>query len=174
MFEGELLREEHLQSVHVQDMLGAAQTEAVREHSYKAQIVRNTIGMKQTARLQVTDVRFAKIMKDRGRTVKEKMRRLKMKKARREGVATHLQATHKELLYYATEMHAATVEDNASNEGVVMAARETAYLASVGDAESGKLRLADGPEWSGLPLGSSRLGAGTCMGVSLTWARAAK
>ena len=43
------------------------------------------------------------------------------------------------------------------NEGVVKAARMTGYLHLVGDAQTGDLRPASGPEWAAMPLGSSRL-----------------
>ena len=147
--ESELLTEEHVQCIHVQDMLGSAATEAIREHAFKTGNPRSTIGMHQTSRLQVTDVRRSKRGKQGAQAWKREKNRMKSSRARKEGVATHLINSNAEILQCAISMRQSIVTDDIENEGVVKAFRETAYLLQVGDADTGKLRMADGPEWAG-------------------------
>jgi len=62
---------------------------------------KHTIGMRQTASTQVTDVRFAKLGKDAGRATKVRLRRLHRLKAKKESQAASLVSKHMDMMHIA-------------------------------------------------------------------------
>ena len=84
------IREEVGQCVHQVDMFKGEFTSLIEELDYKCNIPKHKIGPKQTGRLQATDVKFAKMMKDTGRDVKRHLRRAQRQRAKEEGVAAKL------------------------------------------------------------------------------------
>ena len=93
---------------------------------------------KQTARVQITDIRFAKLGKDALNKVKAKQRKALRAKARKEGVAAKLAKATYEIMDAMIMIHRACVDDNKTSLGVVKAARMSGYLA-YGVAENGEM-----------------------------------
>ena len=139
------------------DCVGCEQTLHVTGYKFLHNQVQHNIGVKQTARMQITDIRYAKIGKDAQRPEAAAIRRGQRLRASREGVAPTHESKATDCARLANAMHSACVKDNAENNGVLRAARMGAQLAVVPTADG--LRKADGPEWDDFPLGSSRLGS---------------
>ena len=144
-------------------------TPFIEELDYKCNIPKRMIGMKQTGRLQATDVKFAKMVKDTGRTVKRTLRRAQRARAKREKVAAKLESGMYELMTLVTQMHATTVQASRENHAVLSAVRMGGFMAyEVDPTCAGGINPAVGEKWKAYPLGSSRLGA-TWMGSRLAW-----
>ena len=153
----DLERRGHSQSVLQVDLFGGEHTEYSLDQKWLANQPQNTIGQKQTAKLQLTDIRFAKLAKVRQERHKPKIRTKLRRAAGRLGKAAQMCLKGRLKLEMACEMHAACVEDNENNQGVLTAARSSGYLA-FRPTKEGLLPL-DGPVWEKFPLGSSRLAA---------------
>ena len=137
----------------------------VTKHFLNQQIG-HTIGMRQTAKTQVTDVRFAKIAKNGAEEIKAKRRRVHRLRNRGLGQADTLISKHTDLIMIALDMHKACVDDNTSNNGVVKAFRMAGWLAF--RPTSTGLKAYQGQQWADFPLGSSRLATSLVLG-RLDW-----
>ena len=97
--------------------------------NYAHDICKNVVPPKQTARLQITDVRYARLGKDVLAAAKAKHRKAQRKKAKSEGTSAKLEAGPYEVLDSMIQIHKACKADGEKNNGVVKAARMTGYLA---------------------------------------------
>ena len=77
---------------------------------------KHTIGMMQTAKLQVTDVCMAKLGKGAGEVAKVRRRRMQRLKARMQGAVASLVSKHLDLMHVATAMQSACIGDNSKNK----------------------------------------------------------
>ena len=128
--------------------------------------VNHCIGIKQTAKTQVTDIRFAKLGKDAANGKKTERRRLRRIKAKKQSVAAQLVSKKLDLMHICLTMMHACIADNAQNKGVVKAFRMGGWLAYRPTSTS--LMPAQGAAWREHPLGSSRL-ALSLMEQRYTW-----
>ncbi len=151
----ELDAETSVQSVCQVDMFAGELTEGVQAINFCRQQAKHILGPKQTAKLQVTDVKFAKLGKDAAQKVKIKLRRLNRKAAQQIGTAAVQKANAYTSLKTVTAMHEATVKANSENDAVLKAFREGGFLAY----ECGPTGLvpASGAKWDNYPLCSSRI-----------------
>ena len=151
----ELDSESSVQSVCQVDMFAGEMTENVQAINFARQQAKHIIGPKQTAKLQVTDVKFAKLGKDAAQKVKIRLRRLNRKAAQHIGEAAAQKANAYTSLTTLIAMHEATVKANSENDAVLKAFREGGFLAY----ECGPFGLvpASGAKWDNYPLCSSRI-----------------
>ena len=149
-----LIEEEVGPCVHQVDMFSGELTEHMENMNFLRGQVKTVIGPKQTSKLQVTDICFSVLGKHASNECKLGQRRAQRKKARQEGVAAKLEAGAFEVMEQVNAMHNACVK--AAEEGKVEASfRKAGWLALEPGREG--LRKAEGPRWSGLPLGGSNL-----------------
>ena len=153
----DLLAQEYPRAVLQVDMVGCEHTDCCMAVKYCNSQCQHTIGQKQTEKCQLVDVRFAKIAKDVQKEVMPDLRMVHRAMARRAGVAPTLMSKQAQTLYLATMMHAGLEKDAREHNGVIKAARSAGMLHWL--PTSTGLRRADGPEWSKLTSGSSRLPA---------------
>ena len=153
----DLLAREHPRAVLQVDMVGCEHTDTVMAVKFCNNQSQHTLGQKTTEKLQVTDVRMAKIAKDMQKKVAPLLRKTMRDLAARAGVAPSLVSKQAQALLLTTMMHSALVKDNVENNGVVKAARSAGMLHYL--PTSTGLRRADGPEWTALTSGSSRIPA---------------
>ena len=144
----------HQQVIQV-DLVSCEHTPYSLDKKWQDNQPQTTIGNKQTARLQVTDIRFAKCGKVRQDQMKPKIRSGLREASFRNGKAAQMLAKGELKLDLVCQMHAACVEDNQSKNGVVKAFRMGGWLA-YRPTRTGFLPL-DGPVWNQFPLGSSRI-----------------
>ena len=137
------------------DLFGGEHTACTSTVHWLYQQVVHTIGPHVTNKLQLTDVRFAKLAKNAQRRLLPTLRRAIRDRSHAEGASPTLTANCLTAMRMAVTMHRAMVEDSLQHNGVVLAAREAGYLAYVPTRQG--LRPAEGSEWEALPLGSSRL-----------------
>ena len=144
----------HQQVLQV-DLVSCEHTPHNLDSKWHANQPQTTIGNKQTARLQVTDIRFAKCGKVKQDQMKSKLRRGLREASFRSAKAAQMMAKAELKLEMVCQMHAACVEDNQSSQGVVKAFRMGGWLA-YRPTPTGFISL-DGPVWNQFPLGSSRI-----------------
>ena len=89
----------------------------------------HTIAPRQTAKLQVTDIRYAKIGKDGTVAMKATRRKLLREKAKHAGVAAMLCSRHIDLMHIVSSMQVACVRDSVANKGVLKAVRMGGWIA---------------------------------------------
>ena len=111
--------------------------------------------MRQTAKLQVTDIREAKIGKEAAVAIMASRRRLHRIAAKKKGVVPTMCSRHLDLMHIAFAMQRACIKDNEKEQGVLKAFRMGAWLAYK-PTPSG-LQAAVGEAYRKFPLGSSRL-----------------
>ena len=92
------------------DCVASEHTSYMDRHSYMTNQIVHTIGMRQTAKTQITDIRFARLAKvaaEKGKTTLRRVHRIagKMSGKRSEFISTKL-----DLMYLATKMHKAMVK----------------------------------------------------------------
>ena len=109
--------------------------------------VQHTIGMRQTAKTQVTDVRFAKLAKDGAKPMMATRRRLHRR--------FPMNSQHVDLMNIVTAMQYACKKNNTNENGVLKAFRIGGWFAYK-PTPNGLVR-AIGGQLSKYPLGSSRL-----------------
>ena len=141
--------------LHQVDMFSGELTETVEALNWSRQQVKTVIGPKQTSKLQVTDITFSKLAKDRCTVVKRKQRMAQRVLAQASGTAPKLEAGAFEILETVSEMHKACVESNERDESVAKSFRRAGWLAYEPGVE--KFQRAEGARWAGLPLGGSNL-----------------
>ena len=137
-------------------MFGGEHTETTQEVKFCNDQPQHTLGPKNTARLHATDIRFAKIGKDCQRQQQPKYRRAQRQRAAEEGVAASMSAQTEHLWQMMTLMHAATVKDNAENQGVLKAFRQSGHLPHLPTAKGLKKV---GPLWNAFKHGSEHFSA---------------
>ena len=116
---------------------------------------KSSIGMRQTAKLQVTDIREAVIRKRAATPIMASRRRLHRIAAKRKGVAPNMCSRHLDLMHIAIAMQRACIKDNENEKGILKAFRMGGWLAYK-PTPSG-LQAAVGEAYRKFPLGSSRL-----------------
>ncbi len=109
--------------------------------------VQHTIGMRKTAKTQVTEVRFAKLAKDGANLMMATRRRLHR--------LFPMNSQHVDLMYIVTAMQYACKKNNTNENGVLKAFRIGGWFAYK-PTPNGLVR-AIGGQLSKYPLGSSRL-----------------
>ena len=109
--------------------------------------VQHTIGMRQTDKTQVTDVRFAKLAKDGANLMMATRRRLHL--------LFPMNSQHVDLMYIVTAMQYACKKNNTNENGVLKAFRIGGWFAYK-PTPNGLVR-AIGGQLSKYPLGSSCL-----------------
>ena len=139
------------------DLCGGEHTEYSREVKFVANQPQTSIGNKQTSKMQATDIRYARIGKVRQNLSKPRFRTAVREASHRVGKAAQMLLKMRLKLEMMIDMHAACVEDNQAEQGVVKALRMGGCLA-FRPTKEGLLPL-DGPVWDQFPLGSSRLGS---------------
>ena len=144
----------HQQVIQV-DLVSCEHTPYSLDKKWQDNQPQTTIGNKQTARLQVTDIRYAKCGKVLQDQLKSTIRAGLREASFRTGKAAQMLARGELKLDLVCQMHAACVEDNQSKNGVVKAFRMGGWLA-YRPTPTGFLPL-DGPVWNQFPLGSSRI-----------------
>ncbi|CAK0899969.1 unnamed protein product [Prorocentrum cordatum] len=142
-------------SLKTVDCVASEHSEIMDLHNYMHNQVVHTIGMRQTAKTQVTDVREAVIGKAGGEKVKHQRRRLKRLAGNMSGQASDLTSDKVDLMHIAQGMQVECRRDNAENQGVLKAFRMGGWLAHK-PTDRGLVPLV-GPAWRQFPLGSSRL-----------------
>ena len=116
-------------SLSTTDCVGSEHSPSMRLKKWLNNSVQHTIGMRQTAKTQVTDIRYAKIGKDGAKPMMTMRRRLHREKAKKKGVAPTLVSTHLDLMNIASAMQAACINDNKKNKGVLKAFRMGGWTA---------------------------------------------
>ena len=140
------------------DMFGGEHTDACLKRNFLNNQAKHTIGPKVTAKMQLTDVRFAKLGKDAAKPEIRRLRAAQRQLARDKGVAAQQVSKARQVLTVLVKMHKACVKDNETSQGVLKAARMCGYLDYLPTSKG--LRKAEGDEWKAFPSGSSRLAPG--------------
>ncbi len=148
------------------DCVASEHTPHMVTKQYLNQQIPHTIGMRQTAKTQVTDVRFAKMAKNGAEDIKAQRRRVHRVRNKERGEADNLMSKHTDLIMIAQGMHKACVDDNKANSGVLKAFRMAGWLAF--RPTSTGLKAYQGQSWGKFPLGSSRLASELVL-ARLTW-----
>ena len=151
------LKREYEHAILQVDMVGCEHTQTCLQVKFCNSQSQHTIGTKQTEKVQLTDVRFAKIIKDVQRQEGPALRRAQRSLAQRAGTAPQLVSKQAQMLYLCNLMHRGLEKDAAENNGVVKAARSAGMLHYLPTSHG--LRRADGPEWADFTSGSSRIPA---------------
>lgn len=139
------------------DCVACEHTPELRVKKWLNNSVQHTIGMRQTAKTQVTDVRFARAAKVAATPVIEKCRQRMRAKARERNCTPQiLIAKHRDLIEVARAMQQACIDDNEQKQGVLKAFRMCGWLAYRPTAK-GLVKTTDMPGYEKFPLGSSRL-----------------
>ena len=123
--------------------------------SYVSNQVQHMTGPRQTANIRITDVRFARMIKQAGEKVITHCRRVRRVKTKLNGRSPDSNSTKLDVMYITHAMHAAMAADNIKNKGVVKAARECGWLSHRPTIDG--LETYHGSDWDMFPLGSSRL-----------------
>ena len=142
-------------SLSTTDCVASEHSPEMRLKKWLNNSVQHTIGMRQTAKTQVTDIRYAKIGKDGAKPMMTMRRRLHRKRARQHGKAPTLTSTHLDLMHIALAMQRECIKDNKKNKGVLKAFRMGGWTA-YRPTPSG-LKPALDSAHRDCPLGSSRL-----------------
>ena len=142
-------------SAHMVDMFSGELTETMEKINFGRSQVKLVIGPKQTAKLQLTDIRYAKIGKDAATKKKHRIRQSMRRKAYKTGVAPKLEAGTNEIMELANCMHGACVAE-AKQGSVEKDIRRAGWVAYEAGPE--KLRkIEQTGRWADLPLGGVNL-----------------
>ena len=99
-------------SMKTVDCVASEHSEFMERYNYMNNSVVHCIGMRQTAKTQVTDIREAKIGKDGGEKIKHKRRKLKKLVGRMVGQASDLTSSKIDLMHICHGMQMACQLDN--------------------------------------------------------------
>ena len=150
-----IVEEGHRFALSTTDCVASEHSPQVQLKNWLNNQPKHTIGMRQTFRTQVTDLRYAKLGKDGAEACKHRRRRLHRLKAKQESATSSLVAKHLDMMHICLAMQQACVEDNEQKDGVVKAFRMGGWLAYRPTSKG--LKPAIGSQYSSCPLGSSRL-----------------
>lgn len=142
-------------AIHLVDMFSGEWTEDVLNKNYVRQQTKVGIGPKVTAKIQPTDVKFAKLGKDAMRSTKIRLRRLMRQRAALQRTAPILESKAYECLCLVIAAHEACVLAANEHNAVLESFRMSGYLAY--ECAHDGFRPAVGAKWKNYPLCSSRL-----------------
>ena len=100
------------------DCVSSEHSPEVRLRKWLNNSPQHTIGIRQTAKQQVTDIRFAKLGKDAAEALKPHRRRLHRERCKEADFAPTLESKHFDLMHLVIAMQEACVRDNLENRGV--------------------------------------------------------
>jgi hypothetical protein len=165
-FLSDLNAESYEFSVVTVDCVGSEHSDTTKLRKYMNNQASHVIGPRQTAKTQVTDIRFARLGKLAGEEAKNKRRKLMRLRAHAENTHSTLVSKHLDLIYICHAMQTACINDNRENQGVLKAFRMGGWLAY--KPTSGGLLPAVGRGYDKFNLGSSRL-SNELMGKRFSW-----
>ena len=126
----ELFHEEgHKYAITSVDCVASVDPAHMDEISYVSNQVQYMTGPRQTAKIRITDVRFARMIKQAGEKVITHCRRVRRVKTKLNGRSPDSNSTKLDVMYITHAMHASMVADNNKNDGVVKAGRMFGCLA---------------------------------------------
>ena len=138
--------------LHQVDMFSGELTELLEQANFLRHQPKKVIPSKQTAKSQLTDLRWARLGKAAGNQEKRRLRLLQRRKAAEGGEAADLESGPYEILSIAIAMHKRCEED-AEQGTVPQTGRKAAWFAYDFGPEG--MRQTEGERWDGLPLGGS-------------------
>ena len=138
------------------DCVAAESTPQMEEKVFNSNQVSHKAGPRQTAKTQITDIRFSRLIKVAAEKFKRKRRRVHRLNGKIKRRHSNMDATKADLMEIAHRMHNAMVYDNKTNNGVLRAARMGAWLTHRPTSQG--LVPLQGAPWDDLALVNSRLG----------------
>ena len=137
------------------DCVASEHTETMDAKSFLNNQIQHSVGVRQTAKTQITDIRFSRLIKVVGEKKKRARRRIHRLTSALRGKTTDLNSTKIDIMFICHAMRKRMVQDNKVNKGVLKAAQMGEWLAH--RPTSSGLKPYVGNAWADLPLGSSRL-----------------